>query len=127
MNSKLYSGLQDLIRKECANYSASDKVCMALDKVCPMMNLKMTAEGEPRYKMCSWAVNAVFPQNDVLLYDYLNSSGKDLSAAKECSICGNMFIPIDGRVGNCCNCRKMSDKQRNATIRSKKSGKNRRA
>lgn len=126
MNSNLYSKLQDLIRRECANYSSSDKLCMGLDKTCPMMVMRMSSSGEPVYKTCSWATGAVLPQDDVLLFNYLDSSGKDTKGAKECSLCGEMFIPIDGRTGMCCNCRKMSDKQRSAVVRSKKHAKNRR-
>ena len=122
MDDKLYKRSQDLIKRECPNYSTDGQLCFGLDKRCPMMGFYKDSAGNTAYKMCSWFKACVLPYDDKLMHDMLSSSSEDFES-KECSVCGKSFAATDGRQTTCASCRAMDAKMKNIVKRRKKIGK----
>jgi len=118
MDDKLYRKLQELVKKECCNYFKD--VCVILDEKCPMVYCIKNEEGKLDQKMCKWFKNYVLPANDILYHDYLQGSSKEVSNAKECSICGKSFISNDGRQTTCSVCRALDSKMKRLAKKTKK-------
>jgi len=121
MDDKLYKRSQILIRQECCNYFPD--ICVGLDKRCPMMGFYKDHSGNPAYKICSWFNDYVLVRDDKLLHDILSNSSSEDFESKECSICGKMFVPADGRQTACTACRGLNSKMKTIMKRGKKIGK----
>lgn len=121
MDSKIYRRSQELIRKECCNFDSAGN-CVGIGKKCQMF-LNQTDEcGLPIYKICSWFKNNVLPYDDKLQHDFLSSINENIDS-KICILCGQPFIPKDGRQTMCLKCKTMDSRVKNAMRRRGKSGK----
>lgn len=110
MDDKLYKKFQDLAKSECCNYFPDS--CVGINKKCPVVNCGRTDDGRLAQKMCNYLIENVLPLKDTLMNEYLtNHSGEDFDN-KECSVCGKMFVPSDGRQTMCVACRAMDSKQK---------------
>lgn len=110
MDEKLYRRFQDLARTECCNYFTD--ICVGLDKKCPVVNCGKLEDGRTAQKMCNYLRDIVLPLKDDLMNDYLTNHSDEDFVNKECSVCGKMFVPTDGRQTTCSKCRAMDSKQR---------------
>ena len=115
MDDKLYKRFQDLARTECCNYFPD--ICVGLDKKCPVVNCGKTEDGRLAQKVCSYLKNIVLPSNDKLMNDYLTNHSDEEFISKECTVCGKMFVPSDGRQTTCATCRSLDGKQKRRTKR----------
>ena len=110
MDDKLYKRFQDLAKTECCNYFPD--ICVGLDKKCSVVNCGKLEDGRIAQKMCSYLKNIVLPLNDKLMNDYLTNHSDEEFLSKECSVCGKMFVPSDGRQTTCATCRALDNKQK---------------
>lgn len=121
MDSKIFKKCQELIKRECCNYSSGD--CIALDEECAMLNIQRNEAGEQRYRVCSWFKQNVLPTDDKLQHEFMSSTDAENINSKVCALCGGMFIPKDGRQTMCSKCKALDSRMKNIERRRKRYGK----